>query len=197
MADPLVDDGDEDDPVAMAEAKARAWQRQLLQKTALCDNLEDQLRSSEEVRQKLADDHAALREEQLKRGGRSGGGALDAEAQEKLRTVRRVLTLDKASLSEMKREIGIFKMEVTSLFSGGFGPVAAMTRAAEEHAERLRNAEAAADALRAALEDEKRAAAAGAAAAGNEARKGRRGCGRSIPHAASDSSSSSVELSSS
>ena len=137
------DEGAEEDqdPVVRAEAKARSWQRQLLQRTSLCDSLEEQLRVSEEVRRHLSDENATLLEEKLKRDGASGAGLVHAtESLEKLRTVRRVLALDRASLDEMKREIGIFQMEVTSLLSGGFGPVAAMTRAAAEHTSMLKAA---------------------------------------------------------
>ena len=147
MAVDLPDD--EDDPVALAEAKARAWQRQLLQRTAVCDGLEEQLQASEETRLRLADELAALKEEQLRAGGRFGGGnGSGAESLEKLRTVRSVLALDRASLKEMKREIGIFDMEVKSLFSGGFGPVAAVARAAAEHADALSAARSEADSAR-------------------------------------------------
>ena len=87
----MEDEGaeEEQDPVARAEAKARSWQRQLLQRTSLCDSLEEQLRVSEEVRRHLSDENAKLLEEKLKRDGASGTGVAHAtESLEKLRTAK-------------------------------------------------------------------------------------------------------------
>ena len=122
------------------EASALAWQRQLMARTTLCEEFETQLHSSEMHRATLQDKLKAL---ESSSSASAPSPADDSAATFKLKTVQRVLQLDRATLSEMKQEVQTFSTDICVLQER-------LRRGLEasllDHAHQLRNTQAKADA---------------------------------------------------